>query len=107
MFRLLGSVPVRTVLESALGIPTETQQLPIDRQSEILNERLKSQFNLNSVQDLKDPETVERVVQRYQALQGLTQNAAAFSPASTALVLLGNAVGFGSVASQNLFLSSF
>lgn len=107
LFRLLGSVPVRTVLESALGIPTETQQLPIDRQSEILNERLKSQFNLNSVQDLKDPETVERVVQRYQALQGLTQNAAAFSPASTALVLLGNAVGFGSVASQNLFLSSF
>mmetsp|Transcript_11640 Transcript_11640/g.14094 ORF Transcript_11640/g.14094 Transcript_11640/m.14094 type:complete len:279 (+) Transcript_11640:2209-3045(+) len=107
LFRLLGSVPVRTVLESALGIPTATQQLPIERQSEILNERLKSQFNLNSVQDLKDPETVERVVQRYQALQGLTQNAAAFSPASTALVLLGNAVGFGSVASQNLFLSSF
>jgi len=107
LFRLLGSVPVRTVLESALGIPAETQKLPIDRQSEILNERLKSQFNLNSIQDLKNPETVERAVQRYQALQGLTQNAAAFTPAATALTLLGNAVGFGAVASQNLFLSSF
>ena len=26
LYRLLGSVPVRTVLESALGLPTEMQQ---------------------------------------------------------------------------------
>ncbi|MEL7041461.1 MAG: DUF1217 domain-containing protein [Pseudomonadota bacterium] len=105
LFRLLGSVPVRTVLESALGLPTDIRSLPIERQAEILDERLKSQLNISSLQDLKSPELVERTVQRYQALQGLTQNVAATGPSATALTLLSNAAGFGAVASQNLFLS--
>jgi len=105
LYRLLGSVPVRSVLESALGLPTEMQQLDLDQQARILDEKLKSQFGLSSVQDLKDPEIVDRMVSRYMALDGLNRNAAATGPAATALVLLGNAAGFGSIASQNLFLS--
>jgi len=96
---------VRSVLESALGLPTEMQQLDLDQQARILDEKLKSQFGLSSVQDLKDPEIVDRMVSRYMALDGLNRNAAATGPAATALVLLGNAAGFGSIASQNLFLS--
>ncbi|MCR9080574.1 MAG: DUF1217 domain-containing protein [Hyphomonadaceae bacterium] len=107
LYRLLGSVPVRTVLESALGLPTEMQQLDLDQQARILDEKMKSQFGLSSVQDLKDPDTIDRMVSRYVALDGLNRNAAATGPAATALVLLGNAVGFGSFASQNLFLSRF
>lgn len=107
LYRLLGSVPVRTVLESALGLPTEIQKLDLDQQSRILDEKLKSQFGLSSVQDLKDPDVVDRMVSRYMALDGLNRNAAATGPAQTALVLLGNAAGFGSIASQNLFLSRF
>ena len=49
----------------------------------------------------------DRMVSRYMALDGLNNNAAATGPGATALVLLGNAAGFGAVASQNLFLSSF
>lgn len=105
LYRLLGSVPVRTVLESALGLPTEMRQLDLDQQARVLDEKLKSQFGLSSVQDLKDPETVDRMVSRYMALDGLNQNTAATGPAATALALLGNAAGFGSIASQNLFLS--
>lgn len=105
LYRLLGSVPVRTVLESALGIPTEVRQLDLDQQAGILEEKLKSQFNISSLQDLKDPERVDRTVARYMALEGLNSSASATGPAATALVLLGNAAGFGSVASQNLFLS--
>lgn len=108
LYKLLGSLPVREVLETALGIPTDINNLDIDRQAEYFSERLNSQFGISSVQDLKTPENVEKVIQRYQVLQGLNTNAAATSSASTALVLLGNAAaGFGSVASQNLFLSSF
>jgi hypothetical protein len=107
LYRLLGSVPVRTVLESALGLPAEMQQLDLDQQARILDEKLKSQFGLSSVQDLKDPDVVDRMVSRYVALDGLNRNAAATGSAATALVLLGNAAGFGSIASQNLFLSGF
>lgn len=107
LYRLLGSVPARTVLESALGLPTDIRGLDLDRQAEILDERLQSHLGISSLQDLKDPELVDRMVSRYMALDGLNNSAAATGPGATALVLLGNAAGFGAVASQNLFLSSF
>lgn len=108
LFKLLGSEPIRAVLDTALGIPADLAQLDIDRQAEYLDDRLKSQFGINSVQDLKDPEVVDQVLKRFQILAGINQNFASTSSASTALVLLGNAAaGFGAVASQNLFLSSF
>lgn len=106
LYRLLGSVPMRTVLETTLGLPTEVQQLDLDRQADILNEKLRSQFGISSIQDLKDPEMIDKVVTRYMALEGLNASASATSSAATALVLLNNAVGFGAVASQNLFLSN-
>jgi len=105
LYRLLGSVPVRTVLESALGLPTEIRQLELEQQAGILEEKLKSQFNISSLQDLTDPEQIDRTVSRYMALDSLNNSAAATGPAATALVLLGNAAGFGAIASQNLFLS--
>lgn len=107
LYRMLGSVPVRTVMETALGLPTEFSALDIDRQAEILDEELQKKFSISSLQDLTQPDVMERVVQRYQVLESLNQTAAATGPAATALTLLTNAVGFGTVASQNLFLSNF
>lgn len=107
-FKILGSEPIRAVLDTALAIPADLAQLDIDRQAEYLEDRLKSQFGISSMQDLKDPEVVDQVLKRFQILAGINQGFASTSPASTALVLLGNAAaGFGAVASQNLFLSSF
>lgn len=108
LFKLLGSEPIRAVLDTALGIPADLSQLDIDRQAEYLEDRLKSQFGISNVQELKDPEVVDQVLKRFQILAGINQNFASTSSASTALVLLGNAAaGFGAVASQNLFLSGF
>ena len=107
MFRILGNVPLRSVLETALSIPSDIGQLDLDRQASVFTDRLRSQLQITSLQDLKNPEMIEKMVTRYQALNGLNQNAAALGSASTALTLLSNAAGFGSIASQNLFLSSF
>ncbi|MEP1142612.1 MAG: DUF1217 domain-containing protein [Henriciella sp.] len=107
MFKLLGSLPMREVLTTALNLPSDISNLDIDDQAAIFQDRLRSQFQVSSLQDLKNPETIERVLQRYQAVQSINQNFASTSSASTALTLLSNAVGFGAVASQNLFLSNF
>ena len=40
LYRMLGSVPVRTVMETALGLPSEFASLDIDRQAEVRDERL-------------------------------------------------------------------
>ncbi|MCR9270623.1 MAG: DUF1217 domain-containing protein [Henriciella sp.] len=107
LYRLLGSVPVRTVLETALGLPTEFSALDLDKQAEILDEELQKKFGLSSIQDLTEPETMERMVQRFQVLESLNQGVTATGSAATALTLLRNASGFGAIASQNLFLSNF
>ena len=107
IFRILGDVPIRSVLETALSIPSDIGQLDLDRQADYFTERLRSQFNISSLQDLKNPEIIEKMIARYQAIDGINQNSATLSSASTALTLLQNASGFGALASQNLFLSSF
>ena len=107
IFRILGDVPIRSVLETALSIPSDIGQLDLDRQADYFQDRLRSQFNISSLQELKNPEVVEKMIARYQAIDGINQNSATLSSASTALTLLQNAAGFGAIASQNLFLSSF
>ena len=103
LFRILGDVPVRSVLESALNLPGELRQLPLERQTEIFKEKLSSVFGINDVSELSAPETAERVIQRYLALSSINQAASSTSSASNALTLLSS--GFGAAASQNLFLS--
>lgn len=103
LYRMLGSVPVRTVLETATGLPTEVRALGLEKQAEILQKRLSSQFGIRDLNDLKDPEVIDKVLSRFQAMETLNQGPSALTPGSTALTLL---QGIGSTASQNLFLGT-
>ncbi|KCZ92234.1 DUF1217 domain-containing protein [Hyphomonas johnsonii] len=105
LYRMLGDVPMRTVLEGAMNLPSDIRNLPIERQAEILKGRLQSTLGIQKLTDLKSPEMVEKVIQRYHAMQAISQSINATSPGAAALTLLNNAVGFGAQASQNLFLS--
>jgi hypothetical protein len=102
LYRLLGSVPVRTVLETATGLPTDIRSLTLEKQAELLQDRLSSQFGVNDLQDLRQPEFIDKVVLRFQAIESINQGPSASTPGSTALTLL---QGIGSNASRNLFLS--
>ena len=104
IFRILGSVPVRTVLETALNLPQDVRKLDLEQQAKIFEDRLKSTFRISDVTELTEPENVERVIQRFSAISQLSQGPAAGTPGSTALALL---TGVGAVGSQNLFLSGF
>ncbi|MEE9381208.1 MAG: DUF1217 domain-containing protein [Hyphomonadaceae bacterium] len=107
LFRLLGSVPVRKVLETALNLPTDILRLPIERQADILQERLQDRFGINDLEDLTSPEMIDKVIQRFHAIEAINQGTSNTSPGSIALAILNNSIGFGSGASQNLFLSNF
>lgn len=103
IFRILGSVPVRTVLETALNLPEDVQKLDVEQQAKIFEDRLQSSFRL-SVGDLTEPENIARVIERFSAISQLSEAPSAGTPGSTALALL---TGVGTVGSQNLFLSGF
>lgn len=104
-FRLLGNVPMRTVLETALNLPSDINALNIEKQSEILRERVRATLGVRQLSDLAETGVVERVIERFHAMQAISNGSQAFTPANVALTLLGGGNGLGATASQNLFIS--
>ncbi|MCA8901808.1 MAG: DUF1217 domain-containing protein [Hyphomonas sp.] len=107
MYRILGDIPIRTMLERAVNLPTDIRKLDVDKQAEIFTEKLKSAFGITRLSDMADPKIIDKAILRYHAMESIQQSVASTSSASAALTLLSNAAGFGSQASQNLFLSNF
>lgn len=105
LYRMLGNVPVRTVLESALSLPSDFTKLDIDRQASILKQQLTSKIGISDLSQLAEPENVEKVIQRYHAMESINNGPSPMTPGYAALTLLGGGSGFGSQASENLFLS--
>jgi hypothetical protein len=106
--RLLGDVPLRTVIEGALGLPREFSQLDLDRQIDDLSARFSRAFG-GDVSTLADPETRDRVLRRYFAIEQAKQGPNALTPGASALALLQSAPAFGAglgpLASASLFQS--
>ncbi|MBU1288810.1 MAG: DUF1217 domain-containing protein [Alphaproteobacteria bacterium] len=103
IYRMLANVPVRTLLEGAMNLPSDIRKLPIERQAEIFQERLQSTFGINKMSELDSPEIIDKAIQRFHVMESIKEGVANYSSASAALTLLGN--GLGSQSSQNLFLS--
>jgi hypothetical protein len=104
LYRLLGSVPVRAVLESALNLPSDIANLSVEKQAEIFDEKLQSTFGIQNVSELTDPDMINRVVTRFHAIESLNGEISSSARGATALTLL---TGVGSSASENMFLSLF
>lgn len=104
LYRMLGNVPIRTVMETALGLPSDFTKLDIERQAVILKEQLQSKIGINDIAELAEPEKVEKVIQRFHAMESINNGPSATTPGYAALTLLGGS-GFGAQASENLFLS--
>ncbi|GAB5459098.1 MAG: DUF1217 domain-containing protein [Henriciella sp.] len=101
-YSLLGSIPMRTVLETTLNLPSDIASLDIEKQAEILQTKLNEQFGIKDLSTLSDSENVTKVIQRYQAMESINSGPAATAPGYTALTLLSN---IGSQSSYSLFQS--
>lgn len=106
LYRLLGSVPVRTVLETALNLPTDIRALPIEKQAELLKKGLQTKLGLTDVKDLAVPEKVDFVIKRFHALQAVNAGLSSYSPGANALTLLNGGASLGGQGGINLLLSS-
>ncbi|MDX1786013.1 MAG: DUF1217 domain-containing protein [Roseovarius sp.] len=85
--RIMGNPPLREVFERALGLPKEFGQQDLDHQVEIFSERASRQLGLDSLDQLADAATLERVIERY-LLREQVDGIAAQSGTSIALTLL-------------------
>lgn len=103
LYRILGDVPVRTVMETAFNLPESINSLDLDRQAEVFKERITSVLGISDLSELSSPEITEKMIHRFLAMETIENGSSSYSPASAALTLLSN--GVGSQASENLFLS--
>jgi hypothetical protein len=103
LYKILGDIPIRTVMETAFNLPEGISSLDLDRQAEVFREQITSVLGISDLSSLSEPEVTEKLIHRFLAMETIENGSTSYSSASAALTLLSN--GVGSQASENLFLS--
>jgi hypothetical protein len=87
-FRVLGDVPMRNVIESALNLPSAFSQLDIDQQVGVVRERMQRNFGSDSILAFADPANREDMIRRFLIRDQIDQLGGSTAPGSSALTLL-------------------
>lgn len=103
-FQVMGNTPIRTVFETAFGMPTSVGALDVDRQLELFKEKSRSLFGSDSLTIFQDPENVDKLLNDFMVRQQLNGGPSSSTPGYSALTLLQN-TGLGAAGTTNLLLS--
>ncbi len=99
-FSLMGSTPMREVMEAALGLPSEFGSLDVDLQQETFRDKARSTFGDSSLAVFNDPEVVEKAINSYLAREQINAGPSALTAGAGALQLLQNSgLGAGGLSS--------
>lgn len=86
-FRILGTPPLRSVLETALGLPDGIVQMDLDRQLDLFKQAARDKLGIDSLDAFAEAETREKLVETY-LLRDQIKAGASMSSHSIALTLL-------------------
>ncbi|SFB05487.1 Protein of unknown function [Poseidonocella pacifica] len=86
-FQIMGTSALRTVFETALGLPSNFSQIDLDQQLDVFKEKASRQFNINSIEDFQDEEKMGKLVDTFLLRSQLTTDGTTSSN-SIALTLL-------------------
>ncbi len=103
-FRVLGSLPLRAVMEDAFNLPGEFSQIDLDKQVEVMSDKAKQIFGSSDVKVFRDPQVVESAIQKFQLKRQIEKFSSTTSSSAAALSLLSG--GLGSAGIENLISSS-
>ena len=81
--KLIGTPPLRTVMQKALGLPDSFAALDIDKQVTMLRDRASRTFGGSEISQFTNPDKVEDLIRRF-----LIRSDLATQPASGALTIL-------------------
>jgi hypothetical protein len=88
-FQILATPPLREVMQTAIGLPSEFAQLDIDDQHARIQEKAARVFGTNDLSELATPSKVEEITRRFLVMR--EANAMSVnSSAQIALVMLGS-----------------
>lgn len=92
-YAVIGSSPLREVVEKAFGLPSSFGKLDVDRQREILRDKTSALFGTSSLTAFADKANVEKVIARFLARAQIEAGPSPSAPGAAALTLLQNASG--------------
>ena len=87
-FSIMGQPPLRTMFETAWGLPSAFGQVDIDQQLSVFQERAERVLGVTSPSEFAEPETLDRLVTTYLARSQLESFGSGASGAAIALTLL-------------------
>jgi hypothetical protein len=87
-FSVLGSKPLRAVMEKAFNLPPAFSQLDLDRQRDVMREKTSAMFGDGNLSAFADPANTGKIIDRFLALSQLEGGASLSGPESGALILL-------------------
>lgn len=106
-YTVMGTPAMRTVFQTALGLPSSFVSLDIDHQLKVFEEKARQAFGDRSVSQFSEPAKIDDLVKRF-LVRGDAQGTTQGTPSSIALQLLGGApadtTATGSSASSVLSL---
>lgn len=86
-FQIMGSEPLRIVMQTALGLPDSFSQIDLDQQLQVFMDKAQTQLGLETLDDLSDAAVVNKLIERF-LLRSEVKNTASSNSASIALTLL-------------------
>ena len=90
-YTLMGLPPLRSMFETALGLPKAFGQIDIDQQLEVFRDKTRAITGTATVSQFADPEAIDRITTLYLARSQISSFSASTSSGANALTLLRNA----------------
>jgi len=87
-FSIMGQPPLRSLFETALGLPTAFGQIDIDQQLEVFKDRAEKLLGVSDPTDFSNPDTLDSLITNYLARAQLSDFGGASSSGAIALALL-------------------
>lgn len=87
-FSIMGQPPLRSLFETALGLPAAFGQIDIDQQLEVFKDRVEKLLGVSNPAEFSDPDTLDSLITNYLARAQLSGIGGASSGAAIALSLL-------------------
>lgn len=104
-YSIIGSKPLREVMLKAFGLPASFSNIDVDKQRDMLMDKMSSMFGTSSLTGFQDPAAVEKVITRFLARTQVEEGVTGYSPAASALSLLQSSSARGSSGLMNLLAS--
>ncbi|GAA3858999.1 DUF1217 domain-containing protein [Celeribacter arenosi] len=89
-YTVMGNTPIRTVFETALGLPSSFGALDLDQQLDTFRDKSEQYFETSEVADFADSEKRGELIRLFLLRSDISSANSGMSPAATALSLLSN-----------------